>query len=205
MSFTPLPLSLLSAPQPRRHSGFGRGLGLPALALCLGAGALLFSPAQAQALEEVTLTYGTLPLKTIPVTDLEQFAITGEPSAEIQSLLDAAKIDSATAQAVIGREIEVDGELLSQVAQTFIGEALLKQVATAISQTDSSTPSWQDLRTATLSALADNQISTLEVLQNFEGASITIDTEQLGAVATTVQRSVKDIQSIIEILRSREA
>lgn len=175
------------------------------VAVCMGAGSLLLlaSP-HAQALEEVNLTYGEVPLQTIPIRDLEEFAVTGEPSAEIQSLLDVAGIDTATAQSVLVRELEVDGELLGRIAQTFIGETLLKQVGTAISRPGSTTESWQDLQQALLAAIGDNRLSTLEVLQNFEGASLTVDTQQVGKVAGEVQRSVRDIQSLIEILRSRQ-
>lgn len=176
-----------------------------AFAIYLGAGSILMlSPSRVQAVEEVNLTYGEVPLQTIPVRDLEEFAVTGEPSGEIQSLLDAAGIDTATAQSVLVRELEVDGELLSRIAQTFIGETLLQQVGTAISRPDSTTESWQDLQQALLIAIADNRLSTLEVLQNFEGSSLTVDTQQVGKVAGEVQRSVRDIQSLIEILRRRQ-
>ncbi|MBD0334086.1 MAG: alpha/beta hydrolase [Cyanobacteria bacterium Co-bin13] len=164
----------------------------------------MLSPTRAEALEEVNLTYGEVPLQTIPVRDLEQFAITGEPSAEIQSLLDAAGLDTATAQSVLVKELEVDGELLSRVAQTFIGEAVLQQAGTAISRPGSSTESWRDLQQALLGAIADDRLSTLEVLRNFEGGSLTVDTQQVGKVAGNVQRSVRDIQSLMEILRSRQ-
>ncbi|MBD2261006.1 alpha/beta hydrolase [Pseudanabaena sp. FACHB-2040] len=178
---------------------------LPALALCVGAGSILMlSPTRVEALEELTLTYGEMPLQTIPVRDLEQFAVTGEPSTEIRSLLDAAGIDTATAQSVLVKELEVDGELLSRVAQTFVGEAVLQQAGTAISRPGSSTESWQDLRRALLTAIEDDRLSTLEVLQNFEGASLTVDTQQVGRVAGNVQRSVRDIQSLVELLRSRQ-
>ncbi|MBD0267353.1 MAG: alpha/beta hydrolase [Cyanobacteria bacterium Co-bin8] len=178
---------------------------LSALALCMGAGSILMlSPTRAEALEELTLTYGEMPLQTIPVRDLEQFAVTGEPSTEIRSLLDAAGIDTATAQSVLVKELEVDGELLSRVAQTFVGEAVLQQAGTAISRPGSSTESWQDLRRALLTAIEDDRLSTLEVLQNFEGASLTVDTQQVGRVAGNVQRSVRDIQSLVELLRSRQ-
>ncbi|HEY9737299.1 MAG TPA: alpha/beta hydrolase [Trichocoleus sp.] len=176
-----------------------------AFAIYLGAGSILMlSPSRVQAVEEVNLTYGEVPLQTIPVRDLEEFAVTGEPSGEIQSLLNAAGIDTATAQSVLVRELEVDGELLSRIAQTFIGETLLQQVGTAISRPDSTTESWQDLQQALLIAIADNRLSTLEVLQNFEGSSLTVDTQQVGKVAGEVQRSVRDIQSLIEILRRRQ-
>ena len=184
-------------------SGMTRALS--ALALCLGAGSLvMLSPAPVEAVEEVTLTYGEVTLQTIPVTDLERFARTGVPSTEIQSLLDAAGIDRATAQSVLVKELEVDGELLSRVAQTFIGEALLQQAGTAISRPGTSTESWRDLQQALINAVGDNRLSALEVVRNFEGGSLSVDTQQVGRVAGNVQRGVRDIQSLMELLRSRQ-
>ncbi|HEY9877036.1 MAG TPA: alpha/beta hydrolase [Leptolyngbyaceae cyanobacterium] len=196
------PLSLLRCPLGRR----GVSSVLSALTIGLGAlSILLFPPAHAEALEEVNLTYGNIELETIPVSDLEEFVLTGNPSDEIQSLLDTAGIDKDKAQTVLSRQLEVDGQLLTTLSQTFIGETLLQQVGTAISRPNSQNESWRDLRTALVAAVADDKLSTLEVLQNFEGASITIDAEQVGRVAGDVQRNIRDIQALMEILRSRQS
>ncbi|HEY9764368.1 MAG TPA: alpha/beta hydrolase [Trichocoleus sp.] len=196
------PLSLLRRLLGRR----GSSSVLSALAISLGvASTLVFSPGRAEALEEVNLTYGEIELETIPVSDLEEFVRTGNTSDEIQSLLDTAGIDKGKAQVVLSRELEVDGQLLTTISQTFIGETLLQQVGTAISRPGSQSESWRDLRTALVAAVADDTLSTLEVLQNFEGASITIDAEQVGRVAGDVQRNIRDIQALMEILRSRQS
>lgn len=196
--------SLLPLRQPngRRSLSFA----LSALAIGLGAASILLLPsARVEALEEVNLTYGGVELETIPVSDLEEFATTGTASDEIQSLLDSAGIERTTAQAALSRELEVDGELLTRISQTFIGETLLKQVGTAISRPGSQNESWRDLRTALSAAIADDKLSTLEVLQNFEGASVTIDTQQVGRVAADVQRNIRDIQALMELLRNRQS
>lgn len=192
----------LRQPNGRRSLSFA----LSALAIGLGAASILLLPsARVEALEEVNLTYGGVELETIPVSDLEEFATTGTASDEIQSLLDSAGIERTTAQAALSRELEVDGELLTRISQTFIGETLLKQVGTAISRPGSQNESWRDLRTALSAAIADDKLSTLEVLQNFEGASVTIDTQQVGRVAADVQRNIRDIQALMELLRNRQS
>nr|WP_277882553.1 alpha/beta hydrolase [Pseudanabaena sp. FACHB-2040] len=157
----------------------------------------------AKAVEEISLTYGTLPLQTLSITDLTTFATTGEASPELQALLDSVNLDSRFSRNILGGEIEVNGELLNQAASTFIGEAFLQKVGTTLTLPDAATESWQPLRDALLLASSDNRLSLIEVLQAFEGPAIAIDTQRVGEVATQVRQDTAAIQAFLASFRQQ--
>ncbi|MBD0267352.1 MAG: alpha/beta hydrolase [Cyanobacteria bacterium Co-bin8] len=174
-----------------------------AIALLLSGTATLLQAPNAKAVEEISLTYGTLPLQTLSITDLTTFATTGEASPELQALLDSVNLDSRFSRNILGGEIEVNGELLNQAASTFIGEAFLQKVGTTLTLPDAATESWQPLRDALLLASSDNRLSLIEVLQAFEGPAIAIDTQRVGEVATQVRQDTAAIQAFLASFRQQ--
>ena len=173
------------------------------LALLLSGTAILLQAPNAKAVEEISLTYGTISLQTVSIDELTTFAETGEASPELQSLLDSVNLDSRFSRNILGNEIEVNGELFGRAASTFIGEAFFQTVGTAITLPDPSAESWQPLRDALVQATSDNRISLIEVLQVFEGPAITIDTQRVGEVAAQVRQDAAAIQAFLASLRQQ--
>ncbi|MEM8504091.1 MAG: alpha/beta hydrolase [Cyanobacteria bacterium P01_D01_bin.1] len=167
------------------------GLGI----LLGGAGSLLLWAPEAKALEEVRLAYGDFQLGMLSMDELAEFASTGEASADIQSLLDVADIDEASARSLLNAEVALKSASLPEVAETFVGESFFQLLGTIFTVPEEETPSWEYLRTAFLASAADNQVSFIDVLQSFDVDAIVIDTSRVGPVTEQIKNDVAVISS----------
>ena len=166
--------------------------------LVVGALTILgFQAPRAYALQEIQLSYRGVQLGTLSMDELANFASTGEASQDIQVLLTAIDMEESSAIALLSTEMAIDGVLLEEAAQTFVGESFFQLVATTIEMPEAPDQGWVYLRDALLTSAADNQVSMIEVLQAFEADSVTVDTERVGEVSAQVQ---KDISVMREFL-----
>lgn len=177
--------------------------GLSVLTLLVGAGlGMITATPRAVAIEDIQLTYGALRLEAIDFADLETFATTGETSSDIQALLNFGRIDNDIARAILSAEIEIDADVLNRATDTFVFESFLRLVGSAIGLPDTPLESWRSLKNALTTSAMDNRLSILEVLDNLEGTSLTIDIEQAIAVADTVRQDFNNIQALFASLKA---
>ena len=164
----------------------------------LGSCVALLGPApEAKALEEVRLSYNGFQFSTLSVQELADFSATGEASDDIQVLLDVINVDQASAIALLNNKTIVDNALLEEAAYTFMGESFLQLIGTAIKLPDTQEQSWTYLREAIIASAVDNQVSMIELLQEFPAESVIIDTERAGQVIDQVQKDLSTLQEFL--------
>lgn len=152
---------------------------------------------EARALEEIKLSYRGVQLGTLLVEDLANFASTGEASQDIQALLNVIDMDEESAIALLSTEMAIDGALLEEAAQTFVGESFFQLVATTIEMPEASEQGWTYLRDALLASASDNQVTMIEVLQTFEADSVIVDTERVSQVSEQVQNDISVMRQFL--------
>ncbi|NJL45628.1 MAG: alpha/beta hydrolase [Leptolyngbyaceae cyanobacterium SM2_3_12] len=126
------------------------------------------------AAEEAVLKYRGFS-RTVPVEDLQSLAETGEPPDSVAGLLNQAGRPPADLQSLLTRELLADPVLLDKALNSWPGEWMLDQLGEAI-YPSSGTARRQALRSAlVLSATGDDQITLLEVLQNYPTPEVVLD------------------------------
>lgn len=178
----------------RRHHGVQKSL---AMALAI-AGTVAMTATNAEALEELRLSYSGLQFATLSIDELETFAETGQPSQDIAALLRLIDADQEAILRLLTTDVTVSGQLLSDASQTFVGESFFQLIGTTISLPDAATPSWIYLRDAVVAAAADDRINFLEVLQVFEAEAVVVETEQVGQVIQKIQTDTETLETFFE-------
>lgn len=131
-----------------------------------------------EAAETVILKYSIL-RESISVAELSKFAETGELSSSLKAYLKTANKEPAQLRQVLTEQIDIDAVLLSKILNTFAGEFLLDQVSEVI-HTPSRRSSRQALRSALVtSALPDNNIRLIEVLENYPTSEVHVEGDRL--------------------------
>ncbi|QQE65400.1 hypothetical protein GFS31_20880 [Leptolyngbya sp. BL0902] len=168
----------------------------PLLTLALTLAALPVMAASAWAAEEVLLTYRGFG-RTVPISELETLAETGEAPGTLGGLLRQVGQNPQELQQVITRPIAVDGLTLDRVLNSFVGEWMLDQVGVAI-RPPAGDAGRQALRSAlVLSALDDNEITLLEVLQNYPTQTVVVDGVQIQAAYNRLATFLRPLSRIL--------
>ena len=168
-------------------------------AYALSSASVLLLSFDAIAAERVLLKYGVLS-RSVSVDELTLLAETGEASASLKSLLDTAGEEPETLRQGLTEELEVSPVLLDQILNSSPGEWALDQVGEAI-HPPSGRASRQALRSAfVLSASDDNQVTPLEVIQNYPTAEVQVDGDRLHDTYGQVVEVVDDPASLLENL-----
>ncbi len=130
------------------------------------------------AADNVIVTYGIL-RESLSVEELTEFCETGEPSSEIDFYLRASKQNPEQVREILTREIPVNGVVLSDVLNNFLGSFILDNISEVIT-TPSERASRESLRGALVtSALKDNNISIIEILQNYPTSEVHLKADRL--------------------------
>jgi hypothetical protein len=133
----------------------------------------------AYAAETVIFKYGFL-RQSISISELSTFVETGEMSSSLRNFFELANQNPESIREVLGQEIEVDGVVLSKFLNSFPGGILLNILSEYI-QTPSGRASKESLRGALVSsALPDNNIRLIEVLENYPTSEIHVEGDRLG-------------------------
>ncbi|MGK7931135.1 MAG: alpha/beta hydrolase [Microcystaceae cyanobacterium] len=149
----------------------------------------------AKAADAIVLKYSIFQ-GSIPVEDLSHLAETGEASPTLKSYLKLANQTPNTLQSALNQGIDVDGVTLSQVLNSFVGNIILDQM-TEVIQTPSKRASREALRGALVqSALDDNNVRVIEVLENYPTQELHVDGERL----VEVYERIKGITDKIPLL-----
>lgn len=147
------------------------------LFLAAGAGIVFYSTA-ASAADKVILKYSAIRM-TLPVSELEIFAQTGQMSPALEMLLGNAKKDPEALRRNLTRPVKVSQSFLEQALNTKVAEVILDEVSQVI-RTSSGNENKQALRAALVqSAANDNEITLIEALKNYPTAEVYVEGDRL--------------------------
>jgi hypothetical protein len=165
------------------------------LGLAIAASGLALSASPAQALDTVQLKFGSLASMNMSLADLESFAKTGKATDNLQLLLDLGKLDKATAQANLTKELPIDSRLVTRLAQSYIGEVMFQQLG-GVLKSPNATP-WQEIRSAVLASVGDNKISPLELMRNYKPSTVEIDGQKAMEIAGRAMKDFEDLKGML--------
>lgn len=157
---------------------------------------LLFIQRPVAASETVVFNYSFFQ-ETIPVEELATFAETGEISPSLRFLLDRSQQEPEQFRQTLTQEVTVDPVLLYRVLNTIPGELALGQISQII-RTPTNRANVPSLRSALVgSALPDEQITLLEVLENYPTAEVYVEGDRLLDVLRILQQITDRIPDIL--------
>lgn len=179
------------------------------LAIVLGISGLFSG--RAIAAEEILLRYGIFE-RAVAVSDLSQLAETGETTDQLESYFDTAEVSATEVQELLNSDVAVDGVNLNRILDNPIGDVLLDEVSKSI-YPESGAAGRQSMRAAlVLSAVDDDRITLIEVLENYPTSRVVLDTERLaetyedfqdlGGVVVTVENTLDDVLNVIRVLET---
>ena len=181
------------------RSRLSRKLKLPNLgrigqALLLGTGAsLLFSNANAQAVETIQLRYfgtsSTVPAEiTLSLDEIKQFVQTGELRQQAREFFNSNQQDPGPIQRVMTKQIQVPSNLGQNFTDTSVGRFVVTQLEKTI-QGQNVAP---NLQTAIRASLKDDRnISLLELLENYPTDQVTLN-------ITGLVQTYKDVSAFVD-------
>jgi Alpha/beta hydrolase of unknown function (DUF1400) len=176
------------------------------LLLAATAGVVFYSSA-AVAAEKVVLKYSAIRM-TLPVSELEIFAETGQMSPGLEMLLGKAKKDPQAVRRSLTKPVKVSQTFLERTLNSQVGEIVLDQLGQVI-RTPSGNENREALRKAlVLSATSDHQITLLEAMKNYPTTEVYVEgdrlveaynklvalSEQLGGVSERLQDILNKIR-----------
>jgi Alpha/beta hydrolase of unknown function (DUF1400) len=143
-----------------------------------------------QAAESVVLQYGILQ-GSISVKELSTYAREGKLSSSLKNYLELANRKPEDVQKVLNQEIDVDSILLYRALNSLPGEILLDRVGEII-RTPSGRASRESLRAALVSsALPDNKIALIEVIENYPTSEVYIEGGRLADAYNSIRRGLE--------------
>ncbi|MBW4658084.1 MAG: alpha/beta hydrolase [Drouetiella hepatica Uher 2000/2452] len=169
--------------------------------LVVGLGLLVPSATSpAFAAEKVVLKYQIF-RRSVAVADLTQFAETGETSRPLRTYLRMSGQDPEKIRETLTKPVAVNLVTLDRVLNSFVGDLALGQLSQYI-YTSSRQDDDKAIRAAlVLSANGDNEISILEVLQNYPTQEVILDGdkiidayEELQGLSSTLDRLLEGIR-----------
>jgi len=166
-----------------------------------GLGAFLWGERPAIAAERLVITFG-LAGRSIAIEDLRTVADTGEVPRSLRWYMNVANLDGETLQQVLTQEIHAPLLKVDRITNSIPGEFALFQLGNLI-HTGSGQANVQALRSAlVLSAVEDDKISLIEVLENYPTPGIYIDGRVLLQVARDVRRVRQDLEPIVAVVEA---
>jgi len=164
-----------------RSLGSGSLLSLTVLGLAVLGLAVLelpIAPSPAFASEQVVLKYQIF-RRSISVADLTEFAKTGKASRPLRTYLRMSGQDPDKVRETLTKPVDVNLVTLDRVLNSFLGDLALGQLSQYI-YTSSRKEDSKAIRAAlVLSASGDNQVSILEVLQNYPTQEVILDGDKI--------------------------
>nr|WP_234488671.1 alpha/beta hydrolase [Oxynema sp. CENA135] len=156
--------------------------------------------AQQKVVEKVTLTYGPQRL-SIPVSDLEMFATTGERSNVVDFIISVTDQEPELFRNVLTTQIPANLGILDDSLNFILGELVLYEIGQVI-HPPSRRLVIEALRASIVnSASDDSQVSLLEVIQNFPAQELIIEGRQLNKAYGQVRFLVEGVETGVQFLR----
>ena len=170
----------------------------------LGLFSLMATPSIA--LETIALKPSFLLENPLPLAELEDFALNGRKSSDIQFLLDlvvgSSTLQEEDLQSFLGNPSEVNGTFVERFVSSAIGEVLLQELIRILQPDPVDPDAWRAMQSAMIAAVADNQSSVIEVLQNYEPEQLLVDISRIGKLQGRVQKDIEEMQALLEIEKS---
>lgn len=174
---------------------FGNRLGSILLTNFLAVIAICFTSEESKAAETVVLKYGIL-RESISVAELSSFTETGELSPSLKVYLAMANQKPEKLHQVLSKKVNVSPIFLSQILNSFPGEIVL-DFASEVIRTPSGRASRESLRGAMVtSALADGNITLMELLENYPTPEIHVEGERLLEIYNQINQVTKQLPKI---------
>ncbi len=130
---------------------------------------------------------------SLPVSDMTVFCDTGEASSNLTSYIRLSNQSSDRIQNVLCKPIPVNGVTLSKMLNNPLGDVVLDLFAQVIT-TPSQKASRESLRGAVVtSALKNNDISIIEVLNNYPTSEVHLNGDRL----VELYRQIEDVLKLI--------
>jgi Alpha/beta hydrolase of unknown function (DUF1400) len=149
----------------------------------------------AKAAEYVVLKYSILH-ESISVSELSDFAKTGEPSRSLRAYLRMANKEPDELRTALTKEVKVNPTVASKVLNSLPGEFLLDGLSDII-RTPSGKASRQSLRAALVkSALPDGDIKLIEVLENYPTSEVHIEGDRLVEVYNQINGVLGNLSQV---------
>ncbi|MBD3880237.1 alpha/beta hydrolase [Phormidium tenue FACHB-886] len=178
----------------------GQSIGWRKLA-ALGAvtlGAVMFSSSPTAAAERVVLKYNVIQ-RSVAVEDLAKFAETGETSRPLRTYLRMSGEDPQAIRESLTKPVSIDAVMLDRVLNSFAGEAVLSQLSQYV-YTRSGEEDEKAMRAAmVLSAREDNEITLLELMQNYPTQEVQVDGNRLGEAYEQILRISEQLEDFLNI------
>ncbi len=179
-------------PNLRRRRGLFLGA-ISSLILAVAGTALPTFPAVAA--QKVIVKAGMFRV-SVPVSQLEYFAETGEVTSSLSEIVKATKQDPQVVRHALTREVPVDFLLLDRALNHPLGELLLDKLGEVV-HTPSNQANRQALRSAVvLSAAADSKISLLEVIQNYPTSEVEVEGDRIIEAAEQLRRFSDGLEAL---------
>ncbi len=179
-------------------------VGLSAIA---SATVMALSP-QAQAADEIVFRYGIL-RQRLSVVELTKFAQTGEKSPVLERYLERANSNPEEVRQVLNKPLDISHDTLDKALNTVVGDLLLDELGKMI-QTPDDSGNREALKSALLaSAEKDNQVTILELIQNYPTDEIHLDVKRalktynnLAKYQQPLQDALKNSGALRDILKN---
>jgi hypothetical protein len=149
----------------------------------------------ATAAERVVLIYKVF-RESVSVEELRTLADTGKPSRSLARYCEIANLTPEKLQESLNKPVNVDAVTLSDILNSFPGELVLDG-ASEIIRTPSQSASRQSLRGAMVtSAVPDNNVRTIEILENYPTDEVYVEGDRLAEIYSTVNDVVSTISRL---------
>lgn len=170
------------------------------LGLLLSAGTTLCFNLSAKATDTVILRFEGSQV-TVPITNIRTFVATGEAQTpEFQGFAQKHPKAREILQKTLNKEITFSGKLKERLSKSSVGEFLLTQVDQLMTSGGTGV---QSLRVAFQESLKDNnQVSILELLENYPGSQVTLDVAALERGYDRVQAFIERVEPALEALQA---
>lgn len=161
---------------------------------------LMHTPA-AEAADKVVVRYGIL-RQSLSVAELTNFAEKGEMSRKVERYLNMTKSDPAEIRQILTKPIDVSGSTVSTALNNPLGDRMLDELGRMIQTPENEDKANRDaLRAAMVqSAAKDNQVSILEIIQNYPADEIHLDAKRIIKTYNTLAKYQKPIEGILNNL-----
>ncbi|MDY6781744.1 MAG: alpha/beta hydrolase [Cyanobacteriota bacterium] len=161
-----------------------------AIALSIG-----IAPFPARAAERVVLKYGLLQAP-VSVADLTRLAETGEVSLALAAYLRLANRNPEELRRVLNQGVPVKGRLLESLLDSVAGQFLLDRAGEIVGSPDNA-ENHQALRSAIVnSALPDDRVTPLEILQNYPERDLHVNGDRLVEIAQSLRNAANNLPNL---------
>jgi hypothetical protein len=168
-------------------------------AIVAGAGIILDATV-GQTAEQVVFRYGII-RQRLAVAELTDFAQGKETSPVMQRYLERANANPAEVKRALNEPITISPTTLKSVLDNPAGDRMLDELGKMI-QTPNDQENREALRSALVaSAAKDNQVTVLEVIQNYPSDEIHLDVKRMVRTYSRVGKSAQEALTQVDALR----